>query len=85
MRYPIGAVAAVALFFGIPLANADEMKGTITQVDAAQGVIILDSGEQFRLAEGVSTEGLTPGTEVTVSYEVRDNGEKVVDQIQPAQ
>jgi len=85
MKYLIGPVAAIALFFSIPMASAEEMTGTIAQVDAAQGVIILDSGEQFRLAEGVSTDGLAPGTEVTVSYQEQDNGEKVVDQIQPAQ
>ena len=85
MKYLIGPFTAAALLFAVPFASAEELNGTIAQVDEAQGIIILDSGDAFRLAEGVSVEGLTPGTEVKVTYEMGENGEKVADQIAPAE
>ena len=42
-------------------------------VDPATGIIILDDGQTYTLAEGVSVEGLQPGDVVTVSFEVQDD------------
>ncbi len=84
MRYLLAPLAACALLWTAASVSAEEMKGTVVEVDEAQGVIMLDSGESFTLAEGVTVEGLQPGTEVTVSYEDQD-GEKVASQIESTQ
>ncbi len=84
MKYFIAPLSALALLSAVSLAQAEEAKGTIAALDVSQGMIVLDSGETFTLAEGVSIEGLTPGTEVTVSYEEKD-GQKVVHDVLPSQ
>ena len=84
MRYLIAPLSALALLCTVSLAQAEEAKGTIAAVDQSQGMIVLDSGETFTLADGVSIEGLAPGTEVTVSYEEKD-GQKVVHDVLPSQ
>ncbi|MEM7224489.1 MAG: DUF1344 domain-containing protein [Pseudomonadota bacterium] len=84
MKYILAPLSAVALLCAVSLAQAEEAKGTIAALDTSQGMIVLDSGETFTLADGVSVEGLTPGTEVTVSYEEKD-GQKVVHDVLPSQ
>ena len=84
MKYIAVSLSALALLFAASLAQAEEAKGKIAALDESQGMIVLDSGETFTLADGVSIEGLTPGTEVTVSYEEKD-GQKVVHEVLPSQ
>ena len=50
-------------------ALADETAGKIAAVDQATGTVVLEDGTAFAISEGVSMDGLAPGTEVTVSYE----------------
>jgi len=45
----------------------DEAAGRIAVVD--ESTLILEEGATFTVSEGVSIEGLKPGTEVTVSFE----------------
>ncbi len=45
--------------------------------------LVLEDGTTFTLAEGVSMEGLEPGTEVTVSYEDQD-GTLVATEVAPS-
>ena len=61
---------AFALSIATALANeaaSDETAGKIAVVD--ESTLILEDGATFTISEGVSIEGLEPGTEVTVSFE----------------
>lgn len=71
----IAPIAALAFVFSAGIASADEAAGKITAVDSQ--TLVLEDGTTFTIGEGVSTEGLEPGTEVTVSYEEQD-GQMVV-------
>ncbi len=73
MKRLFAAVAAAALFVSAGSAFAEDASGTIETVDPATGIIILDDGQTYTLAEGVSVEGLQPGDVVTVSFEVQDD------------
>ena len=57
-------------------ALAAEAKGKLQSIDQAKHVLILDNGQHFTLGEGVSTNGLRPGSEVTVSYQEK-GGQRV--------
>ena len=73
MKRLFAAAAAAALFVSAGSAFAEEADGTIITVDPATSIIILDDGQTYSVAEGVSIEGLQPGDTVKVSYEVQDN------------
>ncbi len=77
----IAPVAALAFVFSAATAFADEAAGKVSAVDASS--ITLEDGTTFTISEGVSTEGLEPGTEVTVSFEEQD-GQKVATDVAPA-
>ena len=64
------------------VANAEEASGKVVSMEG--GVLILEDGTSFTISEGVSTEGLQPGMEVTVSYEDQ-GGERVATGVTPAQ
>ena len=81
MNKLIAPFAALAFAFSIATAHADEAAGKVAAVDAS--TIVLEDGTAFTISEGVSTEGLEPGTEVTVSYEEQD-GQKVATGIAPS-
>ena len=83
MKRFVVPIAALAFGLTISTAQADEAKGTIAQVDPAAGIIVLDSGETFMVTEGVAVENLSPGTEVSVSYEQKSDGRKVADEVVP--
>ena len=75
--------AALAFVFSIAIAQADETAGKVAQVDPAARQIMLEDGTVFTIAEGVSMEGLEPGTEVTVSYEEQD-GQLIATEVAPS-
>ena len=50
-------------------AFAEEAAGKIAAVDETTGTVVLEDGTAFAIQDGVSMDGLAPGTEVTVSYE----------------
>ena len=63
-------VAAIAMLGFATVAHAAETSGRIASAEG--GMLILEDGSAFVLAEGVSLDGLQPGTPVTVSYEEKD-------------
>ncbi len=71
MNKMFAAVAAAAMFAFAGAAIAEEASGPIVSVDPATGIIILEDGTTYTVAEGVSIEGLQPGDTVTVSFEVQ--------------
>ena len=83
MNKLIAPFAALAFAFSIATAHADEAAGKIFTIDPATGSFQLQDGKTFTIAEGVSMEGLEPGTEVTVSYEEQD-GLKVATEVAPS-
>ncbi len=83
MNKLIAPFAAIAFVFSIAIAQADATGGKVASVDPAAGSITLEDGTTFTLAEGVSMEGLEPGTEVTVSYEEQD-GQLIATEVAPS-
>ncbi len=83
MNQLIAPFAAVAFVFSIAIAQADEAAGKVAQVDPAAGRIMLEDGTVFTIGEGVSMEGLEPGTEVTVSFEEQD-GQLIATEVAPS-
>ncbi len=70
MHKMFGAVAAAAMFASTGAVLAEEATGAVESVDPATGIIILEDGTIYTVAEGVSLEGLQPGDIVTISFEV---------------
>ncbi len=83
MNKLVAPFAAIAFVFSIAIAQADETAGKVAQVDPAAGRIMLEDGTVFTIAEGVSMEGLEPGTEVTVSFEEQD-GQLIATEVAPS-
>ena len=77
----IAPFAALAFAFSTATAFADEVAGKVVTVDSS--TLILEGGTTFMIAEGVSMEGLEPGTEVTVSYEEQD-GNLIATEVAPS-
>jgi Cu/Ag efflux protein CusF len=48
-----------------------------------ENTLVLEDGTTFTIGEGVSMEGLEPGTEVTVSYEEQD-GQPILTEAEPS-
>lgn len=68
--FPIALVAG-ALLLSVGITSAAEMAqvdGTIRSVNTQAGSLVLESGKQFRMGEGVSLQGLKPGMKVNVTY-----------------
>lgn len=81
MKKLIAPFVALAFIFSAAIAHADEAAGKVAAVDSS--TLILEDGTTFTISEGVSTEGLEPGIEVTVSFEEQD-GQKVATGVAPA-
>ena len=73
--------AAVAFALSMGIAQADEASGKVSSVDSQ--TLILEDGTTYMISEGVSVEGLEPGTEVTVAYEEKD-GQMVATEVVPS-
>ena len=85
MNKLIGPIAFLALFLSTASAQADEVKGKVAAINTTTGVLLLDDGKTFTIAEGVNMEGLEPGTEVTVSYEEQvNNNQRVATEVAPS-
>lgn len=50
-------------------AYAAEIEGVITNYDPATKMIVLESGEAFRVADGVQLDNLQPGGKVVITYD----------------
>ncbi len=81
MNKLVAPFAALAFAFSMAAAHADEAAGKVAAVDSS--TLILEDGTTFTLAEGVSMEGLEPGTEVTVSFEEQD-GQLIATEVAPS-
>jgi hypothetical protein len=53
-------------------AGAADVEGKIQSYDAGERAITLDNGTKIFVAEGVATDGLREGVDVTISYEEKD-------------
>ena len=62
-------VAAVSILTMTGAAFAGEVEGVVTNYDPATKMIVLESGEAFRLADGVDLDGLQPGGKVVITYD----------------
>ena len=82
MKSLVTTLAALAMLGFATVAQAAETNGRIASADAT--MLILEDGTAFVVAEGVSVEGLQPGTQVVVSYE-EQNGQKIATAVQVAQ
>ena len=83
MRKLIGAIAALAMLSLSGVASAEEeTSGKVTAIDETARLIQLEDGTVYTIGEGVSLEGLQPGTEVTVSYE-QQGGQNVATDVMP--
>ncbi len=79
----LAAVAGLSLLALSSVTFAEEVSvGTISFID--EGSLMLEDGTTFTIGEGISVEGLEPGTEVTVSYEDQDD-EYVATSIEPTE
>ncbi len=83
MNKLVALLAGAAFSISATAALADEAAGTIAAVDQTNGTVVLEDGTAFAIGEGLSMEGLAPGTEVTVSYEDHD-GQLVATEISPS-
>jgi len=81
MNKLIAPFAALAFTLSIATAHADEAAGKVAEVD--DSTLMLEDGTTFTIAEGVSMEGLEPGTEVTVSFEEQD-GQLIATEVAPS-
>ncbi len=81
MNKLVAPFAALAFVFSIAIAQADEVAGKVAVVDSS--TLILEDGTTFTIGEGMSMEGLEPGTEVTVSYEDQD-GQLIATEVAPS-
>lgn len=60
--------AAFVTALTVSAAYAAEVEGVVKAVDPATGAVMLESGETFQAAAGVSLVGVAPGATVQVSY-----------------
>ncbi|WP_299860432.1 DUF1344 domain-containing protein [uncultured Hoeflea sp.] len=61
-------LTAFAVFAMAGAAFAGEVEGVVTSYDPTTRMIVLESGEAFRLADGVELDGLQPGGKVVVTF-----------------
>ena len=85
MNKLVAPFAALVFVFSVAVAQADETTGKVAQVASSLGTImlVLEDGTSFTIGEGVSMEGLEPGTEVTVSFEEQD-GQLIATEVAPS-
>lgn len=83
MNKLVAPFAALAFVFSVAVALADSTAGKVAAVDPSTSTFMMEDGTVFTIAEGVSMEGLQPGTEVTVSYEEKD-GQLIATEVEPS-
>lgn len=84
MRKLLTALSGLALLLAVGIANAEDAKGIVKEINITEAWVLLEDGTQFALAEGVTMEELKAGDEVTVSYEMKE-GKKVATAVSKAQ
>ena len=83
MNRLVAPLAALAFAFSVGMAYAEETAGKVAAVDPATSSLMLEDGTTFTIGEGVSMDGLEPGTEVTVSFEEQD-GQLIATEVAPS-
>jgi len=83
MNKLVAPLAALAFVFSVAVAQAEETAGKVAAIDPTSGSLILEDGTAFTIADGVSMDGLEPGTEVTVSFEEQD-GQLIATEVAPS-
>lgn len=84
MRKLLTALSGLALLLAVGIANAEDVKGKIKEINVTEAWVLLEDGTQYVLAEGIAMDEMKPGDEVTVSYEMKD-GKKVATAVSKAQ
>ena len=84
MRKLLIALSGLALLLAVGVAKAEDAKGVVKEINITEAWVLLEDGNKFILAEGVSMEELKAGDEVTVSYEMKE-GNKVATEVSKAQ
>ena len=72
MRTMMSVIAAMIIAVFPLTAGAASVEGKIRSYDVAERAITLDDGTKVFVADGVATEGLREGVDVTISYEEND-------------
>ena len=84
MRKLLTALSGLALLLAVGIANAEDAKGVVKEINITEAWVLLEDGTQFVLAEGITMEELKAGDEVTVSYEMKE-GKKVATAVSKSQ
>jgi cold shock CspA family protein len=84
MRKILTALSGLALLLAVGIANAEDAKGIVKEINVTEAWVLLEDGTKFVLAEGITMEELKAGDEVTVSYEMKE-GKKVATGVSKAQ
>jgi cold shock CspA family protein len=84
MRKLLTALSGLALLLAVGIANAEDAKGIVKEINTTEAWVMLEDGTQFVLAEGITMEELKAGDEVTVSYEMKE-GKKVATAVSKSQ
>ncbi|WP_299380656.1 DUF1344 domain-containing protein [uncultured Kiloniella sp.] len=83
MKKLISSVIALGLIASASIASAAEMTGRVMTADPATNTIVLENGTVMELIDGLTVEGLEPGTEVVLTYDEKE-GKNLVTNIAPA-
>lgn len=84
MKRIVASLFALALTLAVGVANAEEAKGIVKDLNPQAASLTLEDGTQFSLPEGIDLEGIKPGDEVKVSYEEKE-GKKVAKDVAKAE
>jgi hypothetical protein len=79
MRKIIGSVLAAGMLFGAGIAYADNLEGTVEEIDLESNMITVD-GQTFDVSEstmspGATLEELKEGDKVNVQFNLEGSGE----------
>jgi hypothetical protein len=81
MRKVVIVAMALLLVFGVAGAWADQIRGKVQKIEAADRMVVLEDGTQLWLAEGLAVDTLKEGSSIKASYEERD-GKKVITSVE---
>lgn len=79
MKKLLAIVPALAFALALSVANGEQTKGKIKEINAGESWFTLQDGTRFIVVEGVGVTELDVGDEVTVSYDVKDGRNVAID------
>ena len=80
MRKLLTALSGLALLLAVGIANAEDAKGVVKEINITEAWVLLEDGTRFVLAEGVTIEEMKAGDEVVVTYEMKE-GKKIATEV----